>query len=64
MEIATKLHQFKAKDSAKNDYPLGSGNSSKHFTINIMKKRNLEELESFFLVFNSIDTNDILGYYK
>ena len=51
MEIATKLHQFKAKDSAKNDYPLGSGNSSKHFTINIMKKRNLEELESFFFGF-------------
>ena len=36
---ATKIYQFKAKDSEIKDYTLCLGNISKHFTINNMKKK-------------------------
>ena len=48
---ATKLYQFKAKDSATNHYALGLGNSSKDFTINIMKKTGFGGVVKFFLGF-------------
>ena len=35
---ATKVHQFKAKDSEIKDYALFLGNISKDFTINNMKE--------------------------
>ena len=36
---ATKIYQFKAKDSEIKDYALCLGNISKDFTINNMKKQ-------------------------
>ena len=36
---ATKVYQFKAKDSDIKDYALCSGSVSKNFTINNMKKK-------------------------
>ena len=36
---ATKIYQFKAKDSEIKKYPLCSGNVSKDFTINNMKTK-------------------------
>ena len=36
---ATKIYQFKAKDSEIKDYTLCLGNISKDFTINNMKKK-------------------------
>ena len=36
---ATKIYQFKAKDSEIKDYTLCLGNTSKDFTINNMKKK-------------------------
>ena len=38
---ATKIYQFKAKDSEIMKYPLYIGNISKDFTANIVKKRAL-----------------------
>ena len=37
---ATKIYQFKAKDSEIKDHALCLGNISKYFTINNMKKKN------------------------
>ena len=37
---ATKIYQFKAKDSEMKNYALCLGNISKDFTINNMKKKN------------------------
>ena len=62
---ATKIYQFKAKDSEIKDYALCLGNISKDFTINNMKKTGLKEVVHFFSVdFNSIDTYDILDIHK
>ena len=36
---ATKMHQFKAKNSEKEPYPLSLGNLSKGFTIDNIKNR-------------------------
>ena len=36
---ATKIYQFKAKDSEIKKYPLCLGNVSKDFTIDNMKKK-------------------------
>ena len=41
---ATKVYQFKAKDSEIKDYPLCFGNISKGFTINNMAKQYDKEL--------------------
>ena len=38
---ATKIYQFKAKDSEIKDYALCLGNISKDFTINNMKKNGI-----------------------
>ena len=57
---ATKVCQFKAKDSEIKDYALGLGNVSKHFTINNMKKTGLEGAVKFFSVdFNPIDKKNL-----
>ena len=58
---ATKIYQFKAKNSEIKDYSLCLGNASKDFTIKNMKKAQVKGVVNFFSVyFNSIDTNDIL----
>ena len=57
----TKIHQSKVKDSEIKDYTLCSGNISKDFTINKIKKTVLKGSVKFFSVdFHPIDTNDIL----
>ena len=57
---ATKAYQFKAKDSELKGYVLCSGNASKDFTINNMKKNRIKRNCNFFSVdFNPIDTNYI-----
>ena len=62
---ATKLYQFKAKDSKLNYYALCLGNISKDFTINNMAKTGLKGFMQFFSVdFNPIDNNNILDSHK
>ena len=58
---ATKIYQFKAKDSEIKDHTPCLGNNSKEFSINYIKKTGLK----FFSVdCNPIDTNDILDIHK
>ena len=65
MVNATKIYQFKAKESEINDYALCLGNISKDFIINNMKKTGLKGIVIFFSIdFNLIDTNDILDTHK
>ena len=62
---ATKIYQFKAKNSEIKYYTLCLGNISKYFTINDMKEKELGEVVKYFSVdFNPIDTNDILDIHK
>ena len=62
---ATKVYQFKTKDSEIKDYALSLGNVSKDFTINIIKKTGLKGVVKFFSVdFNPIETNDIIDFHK
>ena len=62
---ATKVYQFKAKNSEIKDYALCLGNVSKGFTINNMKKTGLKGLVKWFSVdFNPIDNNNILDIHK
>ena len=62
---ATKIYQFKAKESEIKDYTLCLGNISKHFTINNLKKTGLKGSVKFFSDdFNPIDSNDILYIHK
>ena len=63
---ATKLYQFKAKNSEIKDYVLCLGYFSKDFAINNMKKKTrLKRVVKLFLVyFNHIDTNDTLDIHK
>ena len=51
---ATKVYQFKAKDSEIKDYALCLGNVSKDFTINNMKKKKKNRIKrscNFFYVY-------------
>ena len=48
--IASKIYQFKAKDSKIKDYALCLGNISKDFTINHMKKTGLKGIVKLFSV--------------
>ena len=51
---ATKVYQFKAKDSEVKDYALCLGNVSKDFTINNMKKKKENRIKrscNFFYVY-------------
>ena len=63
---ATKIYQFKAKDSEIKDHTLPLGNIAKYFTINNMRKNRIKRnCKIFFSVdFNPIDTNDILDSHK
>ena len=62
---ATKIYQFKAKNSEIKDSTLSLGNISEDFTINNMKKTGLGRVVKVFSVeFNPIDTNDILNIHK
>ena len=63
---ATKIDQFKAKDSEIKDYAIYLGNISKDFTINNLnlKNRIKRSCKKFFVDFNPIDTNDILYIHK
>ena len=62
---ATKVYQFKAKNSEIKDYALCLGNVSKGFTINNMRKTGLKGLVKWFSVdFNPIDNNNILDIHK
>ena len=47
---ATKVYQFKAKNSEIKDYALCLGNVSKGFTINNMKKTGLKGLVKWYLL--------------
>ena len=63
---ATKIYQFRAKDSEIKDYTLCLGNISKDFTINNMKKKTrLKGSIKFFLLdFNPTDTNNFLDIHR
>ena len=68
---ATKIYQFKAKDSEIKDYILCLSNISKDFTIsnnnnnNNNNKTGLKGSVKFFSVdFNPIDANDILDIHR
>ena len=63
---ATKIDQFKAKDSEIKDYAICLGNISKDFIINNLnlKNRIKRSCKNFFVDFNPIDTNDILYIHK
>ena len=62
---ATKVYQFKVKNSEIKDYAFCLGNISKTFTINNLKKTGLKGVVKFFSVdYKPIDTNDILGIHK
>ena len=56
---ATTMYQFKAKNFEIKDYTLWSGNISKVFTIDNLKKTGLKGVVKYFSAdFNPIDTND------
>ena len=62
---ATKVYQFKTKDSEIKYYALCLGNILKDFTIYNMKKTGLKGVVTFFFVyFNPTNTNDILDIHK
>ena len=62
---ATKVYQFKAKDSEIQDYALYLSNASKDFTIHKMKKNRIKRSCKIFSVdFNPIDNNDIIDIHK
>ena len=62
---ATKVYQFKAKNSGIKNYALCLSNVSKYFIINNMNKSGWKGVINFFSVdFNPIDTNDILDIHK
>ena len=61
---ATKIYQFKAKESEVKDYTLCLGTISKDFTINNLKKARLKgSVKYFSLGFNPIDGNNFLDRY-
>ena len=62
---ATKISQFKAKDSEMKKYPLCLGNVSKDFTAINMKKAGLNGyFYKFFVDYNIIDTSNIVDVHK
>ena len=62
---ATKVYQFKTKNSEIKDYALCLGNASKDFTINNMTKAGLKGVVKFLSVdFNPFDTNDTLEIHR
>ena len=62
---ATKVYQFKAKNSEIKDYALFLGNVLKDFKVIKKKKKRLKGVAKFFSVdFNPNDINDVLGIDK
>ena len=62
---AIKIYHFKAKDPEIKDYTLCLSDISKYFLINNMKKNKIIRKWIFFsVVFNPIDTNDILDMHR
>ena len=62
---ATKICQFKAKDSEIKDYTLCLGSISKEFPSNNLNKNRIKKKCDFFSVdFSANDTNDILDIYR
>ena len=62
---ATKVYQFKAKNSEIKDYALCSGNISKDFTINNLKRKTgFKVVKKFSVDSKPIDNNDILDTHK
>ena len=61
----TKIHQFKAKDSDMKRYPLCIGNISKDFSVDNMKKTQLNGyVYNFSVDYNIIDTSNIVDIRK
>ena len=61
---ATKIYQFKAKESEVKKYPLCLGNISKGLTANNMKKTELNGyVYEFSVNYNIIDTSNITENY-
>ena len=67
---ATKIYQFRAKDSEINKYPLCLGNISEDFSANNMKKTGLNGRVFFFgcgdfsVDYKTFDTSNIIDIYK
>ena len=61
---ATKIYQFKAKDSQIKDCSLCLGNILKDFIINNMKKNSVKCVKFFSVDVNPIGTNDILDIHR
>ena len=61
----TKIHQFKAKDSDMKRYSLCIGNISKDFSVDNMKKTQLNGyVYNFSVDYNIIDTSNIIDIRK
>ena len=62
---ASKIYQFKSKESEIKYYTLCLGNISKDFTVNNMNKARLKRNKRFLSIdFNPIDTNDTSDIHK
>ena len=62
---ATKIHQFKAKDSEIKRYPLCLGNISKDFSVDNMKKTELNGyVYDFSVYYDIIDVSNIIDMHK
>ena len=63
---ATKIYQFKVKNSETKTYPLCLGNVSKDFTIHNMKKKTglKWSVNSFSVDYRSININESLDIHK
>ena len=62
---ATKIHQFKAKDSDIKRYPLCLGNISKDVSVDNMKKTGLNRyVYDFSVDYDIIDTSNIIDIHK
>ena len=62
---ATKIYQFKAKDSEINKYPLCLGNILKDFAAINMKKTGFNGyVHEFSVDYNIVDTSNIISINK
>ena len=60
-----KRYEFKAKDSEIKLYPLCSGNNSKGFVLDNMKKIELKgDVKAFSVDYDPINTSDILDIHR
>ena len=58
---ASKIYQFKAKDSETKIYPLSFGNFLRNFSVNNMKKTGLNGcVYDFSVDYRAFDTNNII----